>query len=462
MTFAQEGIWLHEEQSRNSSAYSIFNVVRIIGEFDVAVFERSLSEVIVRHEILRTNFRLINGEPTQIIRSPAPIRVAVHDISDLVTTKKEEVFRSLADVEAKRRFDLENELLFRVTVLRSESDRHVLLVNVHHLVCDGWSLGLLTAEIMTIYEEMANGRPTSVAELPIQYGDYAAWQRSNIADEVMLREIPYWKAKLKGASPLLGLPTDRPRPSVRSFSGSRVEFRVDPKQVNELRGFCRRHRVSVFVAMLAAFASVLHRHTGNESILVGSPIANRPVREVRHLVGLFIDLVPFRIDFFDDPTGVDLLERVRSTTLEVLDHQLPSFERLVTGLGISRDPSHSPLFQVVFAMQPADILPAVEGLQLEVSPVGSDGAKFDLTVFTVEERDGGMLCIFEYATDLFEAATIERLSGHFGMLLEGIVAAPDARIGELALLSEAERERLVVEWNATRADYPAEKCLHEL
>jgi len=359
-------------------------------------------------------------------------------------------------------FDLARGPLFRAHLLRLSENEHVAVVVMHHIVSDGWSIGVLVREVGALYAAYSQGQASPLAELSVQYADYALWQRGWLQGEVLEKQVSYWKERLSGAPAALELPTDRPRPAVQSYRGAGLNIELSPDVTASLHELARAEGATLFMVLLAAFKVVLSRWSGQTDIVVGSPIAGRTHRELEGLIGFFVNTLALRTDLNGDPSFRELVGRVRETALGAYTHQDLPFEKLVAELQPVRDLSRQPLFQVVFALQnvPQERL-QLPGLELRRAGGGGPTSKFDLSLF-VQERDGGLEAYFEYATDLFERPTIERLAGHLRVLLEGIVADPDVAIGALPLLSESERRQLLVEWNETSADYPREQCLHQL
>ncbi|WP_316203134.1 MULTISPECIES: condensation domain-containing protein, partial [unclassified Bradyrhizobium] len=440
LSYAQERLWLLEQIGGLGSAYNLPAVVRLRGQLDVAALERSLAAIIERHESLRTRFAVVEGRPVQVIDPPGRFALQVEDLSELGGTEQASRLRARVGALARGRFELERGPLFRAHLLRLSGEEHVAVVVMHHIVSDGWSMGVLTREVGALYAAFVEDKPSPLPKLAVQYADYGLWQRGWLQGEALDRQVAYWKERLSGAPAALELPTDRPRPAVQSYHGASYSFTLPTGLTASLHELARREGATLFMVLLGAYQLLLSRYSGQDDIVVGSPIAGRTHRELEGLIGFFVNTLALRTDLGGQPSFRELLGRVRETALGAYAHQDVPFEKLVVELNPVRDLSRQPLFQVLFALQnmPAETL-ELPGLALRRGDGEQATAKFDLSLY-VHEREGRLEGRFEYATDLFEAATIERLSGHFGTLLEGIVAAPDARIGELALLSEAERE----------------------
>ncbi|HHH41043.1 MAG TPA: non-ribosomal peptide synthetase, partial [Chloroflexi bacterium] len=462
LSFAQQRLWFLDQLEPGSPFYNIPTAVRLTGPLDVAALERSLNEIVRRHEALRTTFPTVDGRPRQHIAPELTLPLPVIDLRGLPEAEREAQALRLATEEAQRPFDLAQGPLIRALLLQLDDDDHIALLTMHHIVSDGWSMGILIQEIAVLYDAFAQGRPSPLPELSIQYADFAAWQRKWLRGEVLERQLSYWKERLADLPPLLELPTDRPRPAVQTFRGRTRSFVLPEALSRAIRELGRREGATLFMTLLAAFQALLYRYTGQERFAVGTPIANRNRAEIEGLIGFFVNTLVLRADFSDNPTFRQLLKRVREVALGAYAHQDLPFEMLVDALQPERDLSHTPLFQVMFVLQ--DTPTGSHRLShLTLSPVEAETgiAKFDLTLSMAEE--GGLLGgMVEYNTDLFDAATIERMIAHFQTLLEGVVADPNRPIAELPLLTEAERQQLLVEWNDTQADYPEDRCVHRL
>ncbi|HKG81332.1 MAG TPA: amino acid adenylation domain-containing protein, partial [Pyrinomonadaceae bacterium] len=352
--------------------------------------------------------------------------------------------------------------LMRVKLLRLSEQEHMLVLAMHHIISDGWSAGVFFKELSALYAAYAAGEESPLQELPVQYADYAVWQRDYLRGEVLNAQVEYWRERLTGAAPVLELPADRVRPVVQSYRGAAARFEVSREVSEGLKELAHAEGVTLFMTLLAAFKVLLYRYTGQEDIVVGSPIAGRTRAEVEHLIGFFVNTLVLRTDLSGGPSFRELLGRVRETALGAYAHQDVPFEKLVEELQPERDMSHTPLFQVLFVLQNASLEQLhLEGLELHPLEVNSEKAKFDLT-FTVVEESDGLRAILRYNTDLFEAATIERMMDHFQVLLEGILINPEKSVSQLPLLGEAESRQLLVEWNQTHVSYPAHSSIHEL
>jgi amino acid adenylation domain-containing protein len=462
LSYAQQRLWLIDQLEPGSATYNIPLAMRLDGALDAGALERSLVEILRRHEALRTTFTTVAGEPRQVIAAVPSFSLPVVDLASLPEPAREAESQRLAIEDANRPFDLSRGPLLRAALLRLEERAHVLLLNMHHVVSDGWSIGVLTSELTVLYEAFSAGRPSPLPELRIQYTDYALWQREWLSGEVLAAQLAYWKEHLRGAPAALDLPLDRPRPAVESHRGAMLPILL-PRELSTALGLLsRREGVTLFMTLLAAFQVLLHRHSGQDDIVVGSPIAGRTRVETEGLIGFLVNTLVLRGKLGGDPTFRELLAQVRESTLGAHAHQDVPFEKLVEELAPPRDLGRAPLFQAMLILQNAPASPPSLGdVSLAWLAVERTTAKFDLTL-SIWETAEGLAGALEYATDLFDAATMARMAGHLQALLEGAVADPGARVSDLPLLTEPERCRLLVEWNDTKAAYPQDHCIHEL
>jgi len=460
LSFAQQRLWFIDRMQPESPAYNLPTPLWLEGALDPPTFEAALGEVVRRHEILRTNFVAEGGEPRLEISPPGPLPLPWIDLEALERPAAEREAARLARRFGLRPFDLGRDRLLRVALARLDSRRHLLLLTFHHIVADGWSLGLFNREISALYQAFAEGRPSPLGELEIQYADYAAWQRGWLRGEVLERELDFWRRRLGDGPPILELPADRPRPAVMTANGALASFTLEPRQSEPLRALARRGGSTLFMVLLAGFQALLSRYSGLRDIAVGTPIAGRTHLQVEDLIGVFVNTLVLRTDLGGEPTFLELLERVRSTTLEAYSHQDLPFERLVEELQPERSLSHSPLFQVMFIYQN---FPRHEprGSHLAVRPVEHVAAlaKFDLTL-TMAERGGALGGIFEYNSDLFDPSTMVRMGGHLKTLLAALAGQPGRAIDSLPLLTPAERHQIAGEWNDVGAlgEEPLDVC----
>ncbi|MUH00601.1 amino acid adenylation domain-containing protein, partial [Scytonema sp. UIC 10036] len=469
LSFAQQRLWFLDQFKPNSAIYNIPGAFRLQGQLQVTALEQSLGEIIARHEVLRTNFITVDGQPVQIIHTETTWSLSILDWQHLPKSEQEIATQQLAIVQSQRPFDLANEPLFRATLVVLSETEHILLVCMHHIVSDGWSIGVFVQELAALYNAFCQGQPslrdatqTPLAPLPIQYADFALWQRQWLQGDVLQSQLAYWQQQLANAPAFLSLPTDRPRPAVQTFSGAHQEFTFSVELTRALTQLSQQQGVTLFMTLLAAFDTLLYRYSGTEDILVGSPIANRNRSELEGLIGFFVNTLVLRTDLSGNPSFDELLARVRHMTIDAYAHQDLPFEMLVEALQPQRDLSHTPLFQVMLVLQNAPMT-QVELNRLTVSslPTQSTTAKFDLTL-SMENTADGLVGVWEYNTGLFDSSTIERMTGHFQTLLEGIVANPQQRISQLPLLTEVEQQQLLLECNSTSVEYPQDKCIYQL
>jgi natural product biosynthesis luciferase-like monooxygenase protein/FkbM family methyltransferase len=473
-SFAQERFWFLHQLAPESTAYNISAAVQLIGGLNVAALQQSLNAIVRRHEALRTAFVAIDGRPMQVVRPTLTLPMPVLDLRQTPQSEREQEIQRRAIAEAQTPFDLARGPLLRTTLLQPDDAQHVLLLTMHHIVSDGWSIGIFIRELSALYEAFSARTPgdhggSPLSELPIQYADFAHWQqqwlqegRAEQPGSSLRTQLAYWTQHLGGEMAPLELPTDRPRPAVQTYRGARHPVVLSATLTEALKALGRQEEATLFVTLLAAFKVLLQRYTGQTDICVGSPIANRTRSEIQGLIGLFANTLVLRSDLAGNPTFQECLGRVRDSCLGAYAHQDVPFEKLVEVLRPARDVSRNPLFQVMFALQNAP-MPALElsGLTLRRLEIDHGTAQLDLTL-NLEERDDGLHGWFEYNTDLFDAGTIARLAGHFQTLLAAVVATPATPIAQLPLLSAAERHQLLVAWNATAAPYPQQYGIHDL
>ncbi|HEY0174085.1 MAG TPA: amino acid adenylation domain-containing protein [Pyrinomonadaceae bacterium] len=457
LSFAQQRLWfLDQLEDFGRTAYNIPVAIRLRGRLDARALELGLGEIVNRHEALRTTFAEEGGEPVQVIAPPGPWALPVEEVD-----YEGEALRRAA-AEARERFDLARGPLLRARLLRVASEHHVLLLTMHHIVSDGWSIGVLVRELVALYEAFSAGRPSPLAPLPVQYADYVRWQRARLGGELLEAQMAYWRKQLGGELPALDLPSNRPAHAPRTYQAAAEPWKLAPELGEGLRALGRRHNATLYMTLLGAFQSLLSRYTAAEDLAVGTPVAGRLRVETEGLIGVFVNMLVMRGDLSGDPTFAELLERTREVTLEAHANQEVPFEMLVEELRPERDFDHAPLFQVMLVLQNAP-LPALKlgPLSVEQIEAGGGAAKFDLILFVREDEDG-IGGTWEYDADRFDAATVGRMAGHFETLLRGIVEDPGRRLSELPLLTGAEERRLLVEWNDTRTDYPRDACVQQL
>ncbi len=462
LSFAQQRLWFIDRLQPGSPAYNIPAALRIRGPLDDAALERALGELVRRHEALRTTFASTGGRAVQVVHPAGGFTLPRLDLGGRPEAEREAELRRLADADESTPFDLSAGPLLRALLVRLADEEHALLLNMHHIVSDGWSVDVMVREVAELYGAFREGRPSPLPELPVQYADFAAWQRAWLTGEVLERQLEWWRERLAGAPPLLELPTDRPRPRLAGTEGSRVPLQIDPETADALRALSRREGATLYMTLMAGWQALLGRHAGQTDLVVGMPVAGRNRAEVEGLIGFFVNTLVIRTDLADRPDARALVRRVRATTLGAHQHQDVPFERLVEELGVERSLDHTPLFQVVFNLRSLEGGGArLAGAELEGIQTSGGTAKFDLTLTIADDgRElGGSL---GFRTDLFDTATVERLVAHFGLLLRGMAESPDLSVAALPAMDDAERRQVLEGLNDTRRDYPAGLRVHDL
>ena len=461
----QRGLWVLSQLMQDSFIYQIPKAIRLTGELNIEALRRTLDAIIERHESLRTIFKTVEGVPMQVVEDHVRVELPLIDLSAMPEAEREEEARRILALEGRRPFNLSEGPLIRCHLLRLADSEHIVLMTTHHIVTDGWSMGIFHRELMELYEAFAAGRPSPLPELSIQYIDYALWHQQWFEGEVYESQLAYWKKQFATLPPVLELPADHARSNFQAYRacrGLQQMLALSQELTQQINHFCRKEEATPFMTLLAAFKVLLHRYTGEEDIVVGSPIAGRCMAETESLIGLFINVLALRDDLSGDPTFRELLTRVKDTALGAYAHQDLPFETLVRELQPDRALTHNPIFQAMFVLQ-NEPMPPVEFAGIKSSHVQVENVttNFDLTLDIVE-RDGQYLIKFESNADLFEEATITRMMGHLETLLAGIIANPQQKISELPMLTEKERRQLLGEWTDTATAYPANKCVHEL
>ena len=462
LSYDQQRFWFIDQLVPGSSSYNIYSAFRIAGPLDPSILERSLGEIVRRHEALRTVFPTAGGKPSQVIKPAAPLVLPATDLRDLPESVREAEALRLAAEEAQLPFDFANGPLFRFRLVGLGPDDHIFVATMHHVVSDGWSLGVFTRELSALYDAYASRGPSPLSDLPIQYADYAAWQRERIEGGLREKQLPYWKRQLEGAPRLLELPSDKPRPPVQSFRGAHQSFTLSEDLSRKLRALSQAEGVTLFMTLMAAFQTLMHRYTGQEEIVVSTGVANRDRRETEPMIGCLINIVLLRTSFAGNPTFRDLLARVRDTALGAFANQELPFEQIVEELQPERDLSYNPLTQIMFVLLNAPVPPLVlPGLAVKPVDIESAASPYDVVVHMWDAGDqlSGWL---DYNTDLFEPATIARLLDHFQILLGAVAGEVGQEVLKLPLLTGPERRRMLVDWNDTEKEFPSELCLHEL
>jgi len=462
LSYAQQRLWFLDQLQPGNPVYNCPIPVRLAGPLDTEALEKALTEIVRRHEVLRTSFPTENGQPVQHISPATPINFPVTDLSGLEQTEREREATRLIAEEAALPFDLANGALLRTRLIRLSDQDHIVLLVMHHIVTDAWSLEVLNSEVMTLYESYCKGLPSPLPDLDIQYADFADWQRKWIDGEILDKELQYWKQQLDNATAMLELPTDRPRPAIQTHAGARQSRRLSKRLSEMLAAFSKGEEVTQFMTLAAAFNVLLHSYTGQRDIVIGTPIAGRNHLEIEKLVGFFVNTLVLRTDLSGDPTFIELVQRVREVTLGAFAHQDIPFEKVVEAIDPERDLSRSPLFQVMFDFYK----PGKEELSISGNSargVGFDNttAKFDLTLAVIDTGQHLSL-VMTYNTALFEPDTVSRMLSRMEILLETLASKPERKLSTLSLLTEEERNHLLVEFNDTAVDYSRNNCAHHL
>ncbi len=462
LSFAQQRLWFLDQLAPGQALYTIPTALRLRGKLNVRALEQSINELIRRHEVLRTTFESRDGQPFQVIAPTLFLLPHKVDLSNLSPDQQQVQAQELIKAEAQRPFDLAHGPLLRVLLIKCADDDHIVVLTMHHIISDGWSVAVLIQEIAALYQAFSAGQPSPLSKLPIQYADFAHWQRQWLQGAVLERQMDYWRQKLQGAPGLLQLPTDRPRPPVQTFHGATVTRQLPASLIADLKKLSQQEEATLFMTVLAAFQTLLYRLSGQTDICVGTPIANRNRSEIEGLIGFFVNTLVLRNDLSGNPTFRKLLAQAKATALEAYAHQDIPFEMLVEQLQPQRDLSHSPLFQVMLVLQNAPHQ-ALELPDLTITPMPADTgtAKFDFSLVAMEGNDGMQLSV-EYNTDLFDASTMERLLDHLQTLLSAVATDPDMRLADYPLMSGEQLHRLLVEWNQTVARFPADRCVHQV
>lgn len=466
-SYGQYRMWfLSQLQPETPSVYHLYRFLRMRGNLDYAALRRALDEIVARHEVIRT--RLVTnalGDLEQIIMPPSPMELSIEDLRELEPTHRDGQAHRRLKKDASRPFRLQRDILLRGTLLRLTEDEHVLQLTTHHIASDRWSLGLLTQELTTLYHGFASGQTSPLAALPIQYADFAAWQRGWLAGDLLRSQLDYWQKHLSGAPPVLALPTDYARPPQISFRGAWQLFTVPQELTVQLKALGRETGTTLYMILLSTFYILLYRYTQQRDLVVGTAIANRQNTQLEKLIGYFANTLALRVNLSGDPTFREVLTQVKQITLDAYAHQDTPFEQLVEELQPERNLSYSPIFQTMFIMlntpKSAHELTSLDRLHIQEERIRHEASQFDVTFF-VGEGEAGLEGVCEYSTDLFELSTIERMIGHYQALLRGIVAHPDTKIATLPILTPTERINLLEVWNRTERDYPKGEFLCQL
>src|SRR5579863_8934442 len=442
LSFAQERLWFLDQLLPDNAIYNIFVALRLTGHLNVAVLERSLHTIIQRHEALRTTFTASEGHPEQAIAPQMHIALPVLDLSSLSYAEQEFTQKALMQAESYRPFDLLHGPLLRATLVRLHTGEHIFLLTMHHIISDGWSLGVFNRELVTLYEAYCQSQPSPLPALPIQYADFALWQRQRLQGDMLQKQLQYWRGQLTGAPALLPLPTDRPRPAVQTFAGAVHNIVLSADLTAATKTLSQGEGVTLFTTLLATFQTLLSRYSEQDDISVGTYIAGRTHFETERLIGFFINNLVLRTDLSGNPSFRSLLQRASQVAQDAYAHQDVPFEHLIQELQPERNPGYTPFFQVMLIYQNMPwYAPNLSGLNFQAMNVDSTRSNFDLSLWVVE-GSANLYLTFEYNTDLFDAATINRMADHFQNLLHAVVADPSQRISALPLLSEHEKRHL--------------------
>lgn len=464
MSAAQRQLWFLQAMNPECRAYNIAAVLRIRGTLVIDALRAAIPRLVERQEALRTTFGLDDGKPVQKIAAHAPpveMLCGFQDVEALPSQQQAGAIKDLVRREAARAFDLEQGPLFFCHVLRRAVDDHILLVTLHHIISDGWSIGILIRELKELYAAEAAGAPAALPELPIQYADYAVWQQQRFENGDMESQAAWWTRELQGAPTVLHLPSDRHRPAVQSFRGAQFRLDFDIRLTAQLKQFGRQEQATLFMTLIAGFAVLLYRYTGQTDLLIGTPVANRPQKELHGLIGCFVNAIVIRVQLGATVTFREVARQVRRTSIEAFEHQELPFEQLVQRLGITPEPSRNPLFQVMFLLQNNERPePSAAGLQIEECDGRSASSRFDLSL-SMEEIQGGLSGFWEYSSDLFEPETIRRMTAHFQALMAGLLREPDQPVSTVPYLDEQEIAQ-IENWNATARPYAISELAHQL
>ena len=453
LSFAQQRLWFLDQLDPGSTNYNIPRAYRIRGPLDIIALRKAFDEIVRRHEGLHTTFAMQGDAPVQIITPTLSLEIP------LLNADNEETLHTLIMAEANQPFDLQQGPLIRAKIIRLGQDDHTLLFNQHHIVSDGWSMGIFIRELSQLYTAFSNGENSPLAEPTLQYADFAVWQHRQ--SEELAKQLDFWKQKL-AAPPILELPTDRPRPAIQSYRGAIYRYDLPQALADALKQLAQKEQVTLFMLLMAAFQTLLYRYSGQEEFTVGTPIAGRNQSEFEGIIGFFVNTLVLRADLSDNPTFLQLLARTRETSLEAFTHQEVPFEKLVEELLPERDMSRNPLFQVMLTLQntPPSTF-SLSGAKVEEINIPIETGKFDLSLSLTDDTNG-LSCSFNYNTDLFNPSTIERMSGHLSNLLQEVIENPNQTVSEFNLLSKEEKQTLLVSWNDTHQDFPTDQTIHAL
>ncbi|MEK7990858.1 MAG: condensation domain-containing protein, partial [Thiotrichaceae bacterium] len=460
LSFAQERLWFIDQYEQDNATYNMPAALQLDGILNIDVLQKATTHIVQRHEVLRTRFLTEAGIARQEIINIDKVDIPIEDLQYLSKTAKTDKISQLANVEAAKAFNLATDIPLRMTLLKCTPQQHILLITLHHIAADGWSVGILIKELSSLYQAFLNQQANPLPDLKIQYADFAHWQRQQLSGNKLEELISYWKQKLVGTPALLELPLDKPRPAQQTFNGNRILFEIDTETTQKLLQFTQQQETTLFVSLLAIFSILLKRYTQQNDIVVGSPIANRTSSEIEPLIGFFVNTLVLRAEIEENQSFIQLVQQLKQTSLEAFQHQALPFEKLIEELKIERNLSYPPLFQVMFGVQN---IPQYDFdlPDLKVSFLENERAtaKFDLSLM-MEQTPDKITAEIEYNTDLFIPQSIERLIGHFKKLLDSALSQPTINIAQLDLLTPKEKQQFI-EWNQTEKSYP-QNCIHQL
>ncbi|NEO50264.1 MAG: AMP-binding protein, partial [Moorea sp. SIO4A3] len=464
LSYPQEWMYFWYELPPNNRLFDVSVTLKIEGLLNIKVLEQSFNEIIRRHETLRSSFHSVDGKPVQVISTVAKINLSIVKLPS--SPEQTSKLKQLAHTEGKKLFDLAQCPLLRVTIVQLSPKTHILILTLHHIICDGWSLGVLARELYTLYEAYSQGKPSPLSELPIQYADYVHWQQQKLTAEVLKEYLSFWRQKLAGTSSISPLLTDRQRPAVQSFQGGAEIFEIHENLTQKLTQLAQESGTTLFTTILSAFFVLLYRYSGESDLIVGAIIANRHRLEIEPLIGMFADQLAIRSQFSDDSSFTELLTKVKQTTQEAYKYQDLSFKKLVEELLPEKYFGENPLVRVYFDFVVLKSMNSWDLPGLEVTRGDIDfysNVRMDLEIYLWEAPSGfGLEGNFVYNTDIFDRSTITGLMEHFLTLLTAITTNPQQKISKLPLITAAEKQKILHEWNNTKKDYPTDKCIHEL
>jgi len=462
VSFAQQRLWFLDQLEPNNFSYNIPLAFRVKGDLNYDLLKKAIQTITDRHEAVRTTFTSVNGKPMQVVRRELKVDAPVIDLTSLPSEQRDQEIKQIIDRETRFVFDLKKGPLFRIQILKAAEKEHVILLNMHHIISDGWSMGIIVQEISHLYSAYVKNVEPQLPPLKIQYADFAKWQRDFLTGERLRQELEFWKKQLGANPPLLELPTDKPRPAVKSYRGSRVSKKFSAEMMQKINNFSARNQVTNFMTLLAAFKVLLFRYTGQNEIYVGTPIANRNRPEIQNLIGFFVNTLVINSNVNGEQHFSRLIKQIKETAINAFAHEDIPFEMLVEELQPERSLSHTPLFQVMFVHQSRE-LDTFSMADLEVEPIKTENesAKFDLTL-TVAELPDGLSASLEYDSDLFEPQTIDRMLEHYGILLQKLIDSPELPIGKIDYLTDGEHRLVLEEWISKDVYFKPEKCVHHL